>query len=139
MAISARNKIQGRVTAIQAGEAMSLVTVQAGDHRLVAAVTNEGVKELQLKQNDAVTAVVKSTEVMLIKGDIGKLMISARNRLKGQVAAVKKGKAMGFVTVNVGPLRLGAAITREAIDEIGLSEGDSVTVVIKATEVMLLK
>ena len=68
---------------------MSLVTIQAGEQRLVSAVTNEGVKELQLKQSDSVTAVVKSTEVMLIKGDVGAIKISARNRLKGQVASVQ--------------------------------------------------
>ena len=88
MSISARNKIQGRVSGIQSGEVMSLVTIQAGEQRLVSAVTNEGVKELQLKQNDSVTAVVKSTEVMLMKGDVGAIKISARNRLKGQVASV---------------------------------------------------
>jgi molybdopterin-binding protein len=43
---------------------------------------------------------------------------------------------MGLVTVTVGPLHLGAAITRQAIDELGLAQGDAVTVVIKATEVM---
>jgi molybdopterin-binding protein len=43
------------------------------------------------------------------------------------------------VTVTVGPLHLGAAITRQAIDEVGLAEGYAVTVVIMATEVMLLK
>lgn len=139
MAISARNKVQGQVTDIHAGEAMSLVTVQAGEHRLVAAVTNEGVKELQLKPKDTVTAVVKSTEAMLIKGDIGSLKISARNKLKGQVASVQKGEAMGLVTVTAGALHLGAAITRQAIDEMGLVKGDAVTLVIKATEVMLLK
>jgi molybdate transport system regulatory protein len=134
MSISARNKIQGQILAIHAGEVMSLVTVQAGENRLVAAITNEGVKELQLKQKDQVTAVVKST-----KGDTGGIKISARNRLKGQVASVQKGEAMGLVTVTVGPLHLGAAITRQAIDELGLTQGDAVTVVIKATEVMLLK
>ena len=139
MSISARNKIQGRVSGIQSGEVMSLVTIQAGEQRLVSAVTNEGVKELQLKQNDQVTAVVKSTEVMLIKGDVGAIKISARNRLKGQVASVQKGEAMGLVTVTAGPLHIGAAITRQAIDELGLAQGDAVTVVIKATEVMLLK
>jgi molybdate transport system regulatory protein len=139
MSISARNKIQGQISGIQAGEVMSLVTVQAGENRLVAAITNEGVQELQLKQKDQVTAVVKSTEVMLMKGDTGGIKISARNRLKGQVASVQKGEAMGLVTVTVGPLYLGAAITRQAIDELGLTQGDVVTVVIKATEVMLLK
>jgi len=139
MAISARNKIQGRVSAIHAGEVMSLVTVQAGDHRFVAAITNEGVKELQLKQNDSVTAIVKSTEVMLVKGETGALKFSSRNRLKGQVASVQKGEAMGLVSVTVGSLQLGAAITRQAIDEMSLAQGDAVLVDIKATEVMLLK
>ena len=139
MSISARNKIQGQISAIHAGEVMSLVTVQAGENRLVAAITNEGVKELQLKLKDQVTAVVKSTEVMLMKGDTGGIKISARNRLKGQVASVQKGEAMGLVSVTVGPLHLGAAITRQAIDELGLAQGDAVMVVIKATEVMLLK
>ncbi len=139
MSISARNKVQGQVTDIHAGEVMSLVTVQAGEHRLVASVTNEGVKELQLKAKDQVTTVVKSTEVMLIKGDTGSAKISARNKLKGQVASVQKGEAMGLVTVNVGAHHFGAAITRQAIDEMGLAQGDAVTVVIKATEVMLMK
>ncbi len=139
MSISARNKVQGQVTDIHAGEVMSLVTIQAGDHRLVSSVTNEGVKELQLKTKDTVTAVVKSTEVMLIKGESGSLKISARNKLQGQVTSVQKGEAMGLVTVNVGALHFGAAITRQAIDEMGLNQGDAVTVVIKATEVMLMK
>lgn len=139
MAISARNKVQGQVTDIHAGEVMSLVTIQAGDHRLVSSVTNEGVKELRLKPNDTVTAVVKSTEVMLLKGESVSLKISARNKLKGQVASVQKGEAMGLVMVTVGAHHFGAAITRQAIDEMQLAVGDAVTVVVKATEVILMK
>ena len=139
MPISARNRVQGQVTDIHAGEVMSLVTIQAGDHRLVSSVTNEGVNELQLKPKDSVTAVIKSTEVMLIKGESGALKISARNKLKGQVTSVQKGEAMGLIAVAVGSLQFGAAITRQAIDEMQLVVGDTVTVVIKATEVMLMK
>jgi molybdopterin-binding protein len=68
MAISARNKLQGRVSSIKSGEAMCLVTLDAQGTKIVAAVTNQGVEELKLKQNDQVTAVIKSTEVMLMKG-----------------------------------------------------------------------
>ena len=42
--ISAQNQIKGRITNIQSGEAVSLVTIQAGDHTVVSAVTNHGVK-----------------------------------------------------------------------------------------------
>ncbi|TLY21216.1 MAG: molybdenum-pterin-binding protein [Nitrospirae bacterium] len=67
MSISARNKIQGQISGIQAGEVMSLVTVQAGENRLVAAITRQAIDELGLAQGDAVTVVIKATEVMLLK------------------------------------------------------------------------
>jgi molybdate transport system regulatory protein len=138
MTISARNKIKGLVSNIKPGEVMCLVTLDAQGTKLVAAVTNEGVGELNLKQNDQVTAVIKSTEVMLMKGG-GQATFSARNRFSGQVESIQKGEAMGLVTVKMGQFHLGAAITREAIDEMGLKQGDQVTAVVKATEVMLMK
>jgi len=138
MAISARNKLQGRVSSIKSGEAMCLVTLDAQGTKIVAAVTNQGVEELNLKSNDQVTAVIKSTEVMLMKGG-GQVMLSARNHFAGQIESVQKGEAMGLVTVKTGQFHLGAAITREAIDEMGLKQGDQVTAVVKATEVMLMK
>jgi len=138
MAISARNKIQGRVSDLKSGEAMCLVTLDAKGTKIVAAVTNQRVEELQLKRNDEVTAVIKSTEVMLMKGG-GQTALSARNRFAGQVESIQKGEAMGLVTVKTGQFHLGAAITREAIDEMGLKQGDQVTAVVKATEVMLMK
>ena len=42
MPISARNRVQGQVTDIRAGEVMSLVTIQARDHRLVSSVPTVG-------------------------------------------------------------------------------------------------
>lgn len=137
--ISAQNQIKGRITHIQTGEAMSLITIQAGDHTVVSAVTNQGVKALDLKSSDTVTAVVKSTEAMLIKDGGQNVKISARNLFHGRVESIAQGEAMGFVKVTAGSLHLGAAITRQALDEMRLAAGDSVTVAIKATEVMLIK
>jgi molybdate transport system regulatory protein len=114
------------------------VTLDAQGTKIVAAVTNQGVEELKLKQHDEVMAVIKSTEVMLMKGG-GQATLSARNRFSGQVESIQKGEAMGLVTVKMGQFHLGAAITREAIDEMGLKQGDQVTAVVKATEVMLMK
>ena len=67
------------------------------------------------------------------------MSISARNKIQGQISAIHVCEVMSLVTVQAGENRLGAAITRQAIDELGLAQGDAVTVVIKATEVMLLK
>jgi len=76
---------------------------------------------------------------MLVKGDAGSLKISARNRMSGRVTDIQKGTAMGTVTVDAGQLKLTSAITRQAIDELQLTQGDQVTAFFKASEVMLQK
>jgi molybdopterin-binding protein len=65
MKLSARNQIPATVRSITAGEAMATVELDAGGVRLVASVTAEAVRDLGLSEGAAVTAVVKSTDVML--------------------------------------------------------------------------
>ena len=65
--------------------------------------------------------------------------LSARNQLDGTVKDVKLGTIMSEVTVDVGGQEVVAAITRGSAERLGLSEGDEITVVIKATEVMLAR
>lgn len=64
-------------------------------------------------------------------------MLSARNQLKGTVKSIKLGAVMAEVVVTVGTNEIVSAITRTSVETMKLKEGDPVTVVIKATEVML--
>jgi molybdopterin-binding protein len=63
--------------------------------------------------------------------------LSARNQLRGTVKSVKLGTVMAEVVVQVGENEIVSAITRGSAEGLGLSEGMAVTVVIKATEVLL--
>ena len=65
------------------------------------------------------------------------MQISARNQLKGTVRSVKLGTIMSEVTVDVGGQEIMAALTRGSAEGLGLQEGSEVTVIIKATEVMI--
>jgi molybdopterin-binding protein len=65
------------------------------------------------------------------------MQISARNQLKGTVRSVKLGTIMSEVTVDVGGQQIVAAITRGSAEGLGLQEGSEVTVIIKATGVMI--
>lgn len=65
--------------------------------------------------------------------------LSARNQLSGTVKQVKLGTVMAEVLVDVGGQEVAAAITRSSAERLGLKQGDSVKVVIKATEVMIGK
>jgi molybdopterin-binding protein len=65
--------------------------------------------------------------------------LSARNQLKGTVKSVTSGTVMAEVVVDVAGQEIVAAITRASAERLGLAEGQDVTVVIKATEVMLAR
>jgi molybdopterin-binding protein len=65
--------------------------------------------------------------------------LSARNQLRGTVKTIKAGAVMAEVTVHVDPGDLTAAITDTSRDRLNVKSGDEVTVVIKATDVMIAK
>jgi molybdate transport system regulatory protein len=68
------------------------------------------------------------------------MQLSTRNQLRGTVETVRLGEVMASVKVSVGGNQtITAAITREAVEELGLTGGDEVTVLVKSTEVMLAK
>jgi molybdopterin-binding protein len=63
--------------------------------------------------------------------------LSARNQLQGTVKSVTLGTIMAEVVVDLNGQDIVSAITRGSAERLGLAEGSTVTVVIKATEVML--
>jgi molybdopterin-binding protein len=67
------------------------------------------------------------------------MRLSTRNQLKGTVTGVALGGIMAEVRVDIGGQTVVAAITRGSAEELELAEGDAVTVLVKATEVMLGK
>ncbi|HEX4702319.1 MAG TPA: TOBE domain-containing protein [Pseudonocardiaceae bacterium] len=66
MRLSARNQLAGTVAAIEVGAVMTIVKVElAGGQEVTASVTRESVADLGLAVGGPVTAIIKSTEVML--------------------------------------------------------------------------
>ena len=68
------------------------------------------------------------------------MKLSARNQIKGTVAAIEKGQTTGHVRIDIGHgIVLTSSITNEAVDDLALAVGDAVTVVIKSSDVMIGK
>jgi molybdopterin-binding protein len=66
--LSARNQLDGKIVELELGGVMAHVTVQVGKNLIESIITKRSVEEMKLKVGDRVTAVIKSTEVMLQKG-----------------------------------------------------------------------
>jgi molybdopterin-binding protein len=68
------------------------------------------------------------------------MKLSARNQFAGTVVAVTKGQTTAHVRVDIGGGNIvTASITNEAVDDLGLAAGDTVTAVIKSSDVMIGK
>ena len=67
------------------------------------------------------------------------MKLSARNVLKGRVVKVTRGTTTAHVKIDVNGTVVTAAITNEAVDELGLKAGDAAFAVIKASDVMVGK
>lgn len=66
------------------------------------------------------------------------MIISARNNMEGVIKEIKKGDVAATVKVEViNPSIITSMITREAVDSLGLKEGQKVKVIIKSTEAMI--
>ncbi|MDX3451545.1 TOBE domain-containing protein [Streptomyces sp. ME02-8801-2C] len=136
MSLSIRNQIPGTVIAVTTGEVMATVKVRLdGGQEITAAITRDSVRDLGLTAGTAVRALVKSTEVSLATAAVEG--VSIRNQLPGTVADLTTGVAMASVKVTVAGGSLTAAITTDAVNDLGLTAGSPVVALIKSTEISL--
>jgi molybdopterin-binding protein len=70
------------------------------------------------------------------------MKIGARNKLVGEVVEIKKGGVMCEVKVKLkltGDAQMASVMTLDSLAELGIKEGDTVQVVAKAVNVLLVK
>ncbi len=68
------------------------------------------------------------------------MKIGARNRIVGKVTEIKKGSLMSIVKVTIlKSSRMASVMTIESLKELGIKKGDTVEVVVKAVNVLLIR
>lgn len=65
--VSARNRLPGTIVRVRLGGVMAQVTIRVGRQLVEAVITRESAEELGLAKGDRVAALIKSTEVMVLK------------------------------------------------------------------------
>ena len=65
--ISGRNQLMGRVTEIKVSGLIAQVTLSIGGQHITSIITADAVREMRLKIGDKAAALVKSTEVMIVR------------------------------------------------------------------------
>jgi len=136
MKTSARNELSGIVTEVKSGGVMSEVLVQVSENiAICATITNDAKDALALKVGSEVSALIKSSFVILSKE---KLKATARNNILTKVSEVIKGAVNSEVKLIVGEKKLCAIVTNDAVQELQISKGDEVYAIFKASSVILV-
>jgi molybdopterin-binding protein len=65
------------------------------------------------------------------------MKLSARNKIPARITKINYGEAIANVEMDAAGTRLVSSVTVEAVNELGLSEGAEVTVVVKASDLIL--
>ena len=136
MKLSARNQFEGKIASVTEGAVNGIVIVDVNGTPVSATISISAIKELGLEAGKKAYAVIKATEVMVGKG--AKLPLSARNQFPGKVIGIDKGAVNSIVRLDVlGGNTVAATISNNAVEELGLKEGDEALAVIKSTSVMV--
>jgi molybdopterin-binding protein len=65
--VSGRNKLVGRVSAIKHDAILAQVNLDVGEYKITAIITRDALEELGLRVGDTAVALIKATEVMVIR------------------------------------------------------------------------
>jgi molybdate transport system regulatory protein len=138
MKTSARNALRGVVERVTDGAVNAEVVLAIGEGaKIVAVITRQSVAALGLAPGRPAIALIKSSFVILAKGD-EPLRTSARNSLPGTVARIERGAVNDEVAVDIGGGKsLTATVTHESAEALELAVGERVTALVKASHVIL--
>jgi len=135
MKTSARNQLFGTVSKITKGAVNSEIELDIGGMSIAAVITNDSVESLGFQIGEEAYAIIKASWIILSKEKPAK--ISARNVLEAVVSGIIPGAVNSEVKMNIADKTLASVVTNEAIDDLGLKEGDSVYAIFKASNVIL--
>jgi len=138
MRISARNQLAGKVQHVTKGSVNAEVAlILPGGETVISIITNSSMDSLGLAPGKAASAIIKASEVIVGKGVDG-AKLSARNVLPGEVASLHDGAVNSEVEITLaGGSVVAASITKESVKKLGLSVGDKVSAIVKASNVMI--
>lgn len=137
MKTSARNQFAGTVVGLREGDVDFEVRLKLdADNELVAIITRESAETLGLSIGAEVSALVKSSSILLLTDP--NVKTTARNHLWGEITRISEGPVNAEITlVMEGGKSICAVVTHDSVERLGLSAGDRACAVFKASAVIL--
>jgi len=130
------NRIQGHIAQVEVNGSLSLASIAVHeDIKLKTIIVETPETADYLTVGHPITVLFKETEVVIGKGDLSG--ISLQNRISGIIDSIEQGKLISEIHLNTKVGTITSIISSNAVKQLSLQEGDSVTALIKLNEIML--
>ena len=139
MKTSARNQFAGHIVGLREGHVDYEVRLKLDeDNEVVAVITRESAETLGLSIGMEVSALVKSSSVLLLTDP--NVRTTARNHLWGEITRLHDGPVNAEITLAMKSGKtVCAVVTHDSVEKLGLAVGGQACAVFKASAVILCK
>ncbi len=138
MQTSARNKLRATLLSIDHGEGHDILHCRVGNKTpIIAKVPQASTQELMLSPGKHILLFINASAIMLGRhSDTHNL--SARNQLSGRISMIEPDQSLAELTLMLEPgITLKVSVTMDSIQALALQEEDRVTLLFKASSVMV--
>lgn len=131
------NKLKGIISEIQSDKGISLITIEASGLPVSAIMVEATNGQTLLKRGDNVMIMYKETAMSIGKNISG--AFSIRNRFEAEITHIEKSSLLAKIILDFNQNQLVSVITSASAERLALKVGDSVTGLVKTTDIVLIK
>lgn len=129
------NIFKGAITSIKVSSSLSLVEINVNGIFFESIIIETPETASWLKEGDEINVIFKETEVVIGKGL--EHNVSMQNKIRGEILEIEKGELLSKLTIAAAIGEIVAIITSNAVHQLQLQVGETITAMIKTSEIML--
>ncbi|MGH2563179.1 MAG: TOBE domain-containing protein [Ginsengibacter sp.] len=129
------NIFKGTITSIKVSGGLSLVEINVNGIFLKSIIIETPDTASWLKEENEINVIFKETEVVIGKGL--EHNVSMQNKIRGEIFEIEKGELLSKLTIAAAIGEIVAIITSNAVHQLQLQVGETITAMIKTNEIML--
>ena len=129
------NILKGTIEKLTISGSLTLIGIKVGTIDMSAIVIDTPKTALYLKIGNTITVVFTETEVIIGKGNTDE--ISLRNKFKGTIEILESKELLSKLTINTNVGKISSIITTNAVKQLKLELGTTVTAMVKTNEILI--
>jgi len=129
------NRLEAKIEQLNVYDPLSMVKMKLKSTGFSAIVIDTPQTASYLKVGNRVQLLFKETEVVIGKGH--EHLISLQNKLEGKIRAISFGNLLCRLELDTKEGTIVSIITKKALEQLQLKEGDQVVAMIKTNEILL--